>query len=99
MALQEIHLKPCDKQTNSLWVSQYCCCRCQLIQKQLLMSIDASLFFMTSPSPSDVALLISLDVCHRAVAIAKCFSSHQIIATVTGLPGFVKVGKGRHYIC
>lgn len=54
---------------------------------------------MTSPSPSDITLLISLDVCHRAVAVAKRFNSHQIIATVTCLPSFVEVGKGRHYIC
>lgn len=56
---------------------------------------------MTSPSPSDItcSLLISLDVCHRAVPVAKRFISHQIIAAVTCLPGLVEVGEGRHYIC
>lgn len=56
---------------------------------------------MTTPSPSDIAcsLLISLDVCHRAVTVAKRFNSHQIIAAVTCLPGLVEVGERRHYIC
>lgn len=106
MALQEILLKLCDKQKETApgFLSratvdiQY---MYQLIQKQPAVSIKTSRFFMTSPSPSDItcSLLISLDVCHRAVPVAKCFNSHQIIAAVTCLPGLVEVGERRHYIC
>ncbi len=56
---------------------------------------------MTSPSPSEItcSLLISLDVCHRAVPVAKRFNSNHIIAVVACLPGLVEMGEGRHYIC
>lgn len=54
-----------------------------------------------SPSPSDVtgSLLVSLDVGHGAVPIAKCLVSHQIVSTVACLPVLVEMGKGRHDVC
>lgn len=103
MALWITLLKLCDKQ-NSLrffpCAAVYLQYIYHLIHKQLLVSFKTSWFIMTSSSPSDITwcLLFSLDVSHRAIAIAKRLNSHQIIAAVTCLPGLVEVGEGCHYI-
>lgn len=70
------------------------------ILKQLTVSMEAFWLFVTSHSPSDItcSLLISLDVSHGAIPVAKRFNSHQIIAAVTCLPVFVEMGERRHNV-